>query len=643
MGVRSNFQVGVTARPLCAGVSVSYTMRPIAVIVHVFDDPASTKPNSVVVRSKSVRAIPLLKRVESGAQTALYALRGNLIFQVPSGKTKAPSGLDLLCFYDSYPTSLCASMLSTAEPSEAMTNRSVYVVGMGASAGGLEALQTLFRSLPRTGRLAFVAVTHLARDRESLLPEILARDTTMNVLAAQDGMSIEPDTIYLNQPNTILTLEGGKLRATEQTASTPVRNLVDLFFTSLAHDQHENAVGIILSGTGHDGTLGIKAIKANGGLTMAQVGDGAGVRHEGMPESAIASGLVDLALPVAEMAERLLEISRSDDLLEQLEADRQNKTRARLRICEILRERTGHDFSGYKENTFMRRIRRRMQVLKLSTLDAFIEALNKDPNEASLLFRDLLIGVTGFFRDSEAFDTLRGSVIPKLFAGKGARDMVRVWIPGCATGEEAYTVAMLLMEHAEHLKEAPQISVFATDIDEVALGVARSGRYPRALIRGIEPGRLERFFVLDGANYVVTRPLRDLCIFSSHNLIRDPPLSRMDMISCRNLLIYVGAALQGDVLSTFHYALRPGGYLFLGVSENIGKHADLFAPIDKKSRLYQRRDHAVTQISLPVSSQAQRGSRRQHRENRRLSRGTINCGGWSRATCSTALPRPSWL
>ena len=374
-------------------------------------------------------------------------------------------------------------------------------------------------------------------------------------------------------------------------------------------DCGEHAVGVVLSGSGADGVLGVKAIKENGGLTMAQTLDGSGPGFTGMPDSAIASGLIDFATPVEAMAARLVENAKAldgaeafikvqgdsesnapsrikdhRDLVEQASVD-QAWAEAKTTICSVLRARTGHDFSGYKTPTFLRRIHRRMRIRQCESLAAYLELLDTDPGEATLLFRDLLIKVTSFFRDAAAFEALEKLVIPRLFEGRDASDAVRVWVPGCATGEEVYSLGVLLREHMATLREPPRVTIFATDIDEKTLAVARAGRYPEALLTGLSDERRNRFFTSDsqaGQTFVVAKEIRDLCVFSAHSLLRDPPFSRMDLISCRNLLIYFGAEAQKQVMPILFYALQPRGYIFLGMSESIGRFSDKFVPVDKK-------------------------------------------------------------
>ena len=478
------------------------------------------------------------------------------------------------------------------------------VAGIGSSAGGVEALRALFQNMPADTGMAFILVSHLARDYHSLLPEIVARDSAMPVQTAEHGVAIAPNNVYVGPPNHILTVEEGALRLAPRPAGQ-LRNPIDVFLGSLAEAYGEAAVGILLSGSGSDGALGIKAIKERGGLTVAQGPDGRGPLHSDMPDAAIASGVVDIVSPVEEMAARLADYSRSFRVLEAKAAEEADDAAeaAELEryapIYRLLLRQVGHDFSGYKDKTFTRRVRRRMQVVGVTRLEDYIARLENDPDEINLLFRDLLISVTTFFRDPDAFEALAQLVIPKLLEGKRPADTVRVWVPGCATGEEVYSIAILLREQMDSMRQPPKVQVFATDIDETALGIARAARYPEALLESVSPARRKRFFVSDDVSYALQKEMRDMCIFSAHSVIRDPPFSRIDLISCRNLLIYLGTEFQAQVIPIFHFALRESGYLFLGTSENVTQHGDLFAPVDKKQRIFQRRDNAVAPVRFP--------------------------------------------
>ncbi|HVI28591.1 CheR family methyltransferase [Hansschlegelia sp.] len=479
------------------------------------------------------------------------------------------------------------------------------IVGIGASAGGIQALESFFRPFPAECGLAFVIVTHLSPERESLLHEIVARYSAMPVAVAQDGLRVEPGNIYVMPQNAILWIESGALRMRGLNAVHRERKPIDIFFAALAKDQGEYAVGVILSGGDGDGTLGVKAIKERGGLTLAQTADGTRPRHPAMPDSAISSGLIDFATPAEEMGEKLVAFERGLGMLDSMikagldETDRELQ-QAKEAIYAILREQASHDFSGYKTRTFLRRVRRRMQVVQVDTMAAYATRLSEDRAEVRNLFRDLLISVTNFFRDPGAYESLEALVVRPLFESRAPEDPIRVWVPGCATGEEAYSLAILMRERMAASGAKRHVQIFATDIDEPALSVARSGRYPETLLEGVAPARRERFFTQDGSSYVVNREVRDMCIFSSHSVIRDPPFSRMDMVSCRNLLIYFGPDVQERMLPTFHYALKTGGFLFLGTSEHIRKHGQLFATLDKKHRIFQSRDHPAAMLRLPT-------------------------------------------
>ena len=426
---------------------------------------------------------------------------------------------------------------------------SLPIVGIGASAGGVEALEQFFKSLPRNNGLAFVVVTHLPPDRESMLSEILGRATRMPVVNARDGEKVEAEHVYVLPPSAILTIREAHLQLRRTGPTDRERAPIDVFFNSLAEDQAEHAIGVVLSGGRHDGTLGLKAIKENGGLTIAQGSDVTRPRFAEMPSSAVAAGIVDLQLPVENIPERIIGYIRNWGAFET-----KPQGDALTSIHTLLRTRTGHDFSEYKERTFQRRVQRRMQVLQTRKLEDYAERLQNESDEVNALFRDLLIGVTDFFRDAAGFQALEGQV-PKLFEGKGADDEVRTWVAGCSTGEEAYSIAILLREYLEKLSTPPKVQIFATDIDETAMGVARAAQYPASVVKEVSPERLRRFFVHEAGTYRVVKELRDMCIFSSHSVIRDPPFSRLDLISCRNLLIYLKPSLQAQIIPLFHYSL----------------------------------------------------------------------------------------
>jgi len=481
------------------------------------------------------------------------------------------------------------------------------VVGIGASAGGVEALQGLFAEMPTDTGAAFVVITHVGPDRVSMLPEILARATAMPVEAAADGVAVQPNHVYVLPAHGVLGFSEGCLRMTPARPGMRERKPVDIFLSAIAKDKREFSAAIILSGADADGTLGVKAIKERGGMTMAQVADGHPPLNPDMPDAAISTGMIDFALPVGEMGARIAEFARGFSVLEGLtvaavrEDHGSDESAALSDIYALLRAQMGHDFSGYKTKTFLRRVQRRMQVTRADAIGTYVDFLRNDPKEVSALFRDLLINVTNFFRDADAFEALKVQVIPKLFEGRGAEDTVRIWVPGCATGEEVFSIAMLMREHIDQVRNVPRIQVFATDIDDRALSVARAARYPEALLDSVSAERRKRFFVADGGSYVVAKEIRDMCIFSPHSILRDPPFSRIDLVSCRNLLIYFGSDAQNQVIPTFRYALRPSGYLFLGTSEGISQFDDLFVPLDKKNRLFRARDDGGPPPRLPLA------------------------------------------
>jgi two-component system CheB/CheR fusion protein len=474
-----------------------------------------------------------------------------------------------------------------------MTNTPLSLVGIGASAGGIEAFHRFFEGMPADSGLAFVVVLHLTAGRKSMLPDILARWTTMRVTEAQDGEAVAANQVLVIPPGVVASLRDGHLSLYTTTSETVPAKIapIDVFFDSMAAALGEDAVGVVLSGTGHDGALGLKAIKARGGLTLAQGTNGTAPEYPGMPDSAVAAGAVDLHVAVEEMPGHIL-AARQARLATLREADQPilDIDRIRREISDVLRSRLGHDFSQYKLQTFLRRVQRRMQVLQLTSYADYIARLKVDREQVVLLFRDLLISVTSFFRDSETFAALEKDIIPGLFQGKDATSELRVWVPGCATGEEVYSLAMLLREHMDKLATRPKVQIFASDIDEVAIATARLGQYPATLLDGMPSERRSRFFVEGPGGCVVRQEARELCTFSAHSLVRDPPFSRIDLISCRNLLIYLDNDLQDRIIPIFHYALVPRGILVLGSSETIARHERLFSPLDRSNRIFIRQD-----------------------------------------------------
>ena len=472
------------------------------------------------------------------------------------------------------------------------STRSFFVVGIGASAGGVAALRRFFSHVEPHNDMAFVVIQHLSPQHESNLPALLQSQTTVPVTQVNEEVSIEPNHIYVIAPNKYLLMADGRIRVTQPEMMRGSHTSIDLFFRTLGDAYGKDAIAILLSGAGTDGTFGLRRIKEAGGFIIAE--DPSEAEYPEMPRSGINSGLVDLVLPVAEMADKLRGLRDGAQQLqlppEQDEVATSAVDEATLReILVLLRLRTGHDFTQYKRPTLMRRIARRMQVRELRDLGAYLSFLHGSPEELEALFRDVLITVTNFFRDGDCFEVLEQQVIPKLFEGKRADDQVRVWSVGCATGEEAYSLAMLLSEYASHLPEPPKLQVFATDIDERAIAEGRDSRYPATITLDVSPERIQRLFVKEGDRYKVRKELRETVLFAVHNVLRDPPFSRLDLISCRNLLIYLNREMQERILGIFHFALRLNGHLFLGNSESAETVPSLFMPIDKKRRIYARR------------------------------------------------------
>ena len=475
------------------------------------------------------------------------------------------------------------------------------IVGIGASAGGLAAFDAFFSGMApgSSPGIALVLVQHLAPDHESHLVDLVRRQTDLEVFEVTDGMKVERNRVYIIPPAKAMVLRDGRMRLLEPTQPRGQRLPIDFFFRSLAEEQGEKAICVVLSGTGSDGTLGVRAVRARGGLVLAQDPDT--TEYPGMPRSAIATGMVDHVLPANQMLDRLIGYvgHNSPDLRSTPESalDTPDEEAALGEIFHLLRGRSGHDFRHYKRNSIRRRIDRRMAVQQVERLEDYARYLFRVPEEIDALFADLLIGVTRFFRDSEAFGALEEKGISLLLREKSPESTLRVWVPGCSTGEEAYSIAILLREQVEETGLRSKIQVFATDIDARAIEVARAGRYPASISDDVSAGRLERFFTLekDGASYRIRKGIRDLLVFSEHDLVRDPPFSRLDLISCRNVLIYMGPELQKRVIPLFHYALNTDGVLFLGTSESVGEFDGLFQPLDRPAKLYQRKEDASAQ------------------------------------------------
>ncbi len=483
--------------------------------------------------------------------------------------------------------------------------RTRLVVGIGASAGGIDALKGFFSKMPADIGMAFVVVQHLDPSYDSSLPAIIAGYTSLPVHLAEDGMEVSQNQVYVIPPNATLTIKGGQLHLASPASPAARRVSVNTFLASLAEDQGENAVGIILSGFGSDGALGIAAVKEHGGLTLSQAEFDHHAKR-GMPLSAASGGFVDHVMAVEDMPKALLDYRHHRAICDSHKGPdgiRKDLPSQLATICAVLQSKLGRDFSDYKTGTLMRRIQRRMHVLRTDEVQDYIEQLRKQPQEAEMLFRELLISVTRFFRDRGAFEALEAKVILELLADPRATDPIRVWVVGCATGEEAYSVAILLKEALLRSECRRTVQIFATDVDDRAITVARAGLYLGSIASDMSAERLERNFDREDGSYRVAKDIREMCLFSVHDLVKDPAFSRIDLVCCRNLLIYFEPRLQQRVIATFHYALRPGRHLFLGSSEGVASQAHLFAPLDKRHRLYTRRDTAASiPAFLPLRS-----------------------------------------
>ncbi|HEX8566638.1 MAG TPA: PAS domain S-box protein [Pyrinomonadaceae bacterium] len=488
------------------------------------------------------------------------------------------------------------------------SKKDFLTVGIGASAGGVKALKEFFSKMPPDSGMAFAVVLHLSQTHESNLAAILGRETKMPVVQVTEAVKVEPNHVYVIPPAKGLEMIDGIVRVTKPQRSRGARVVIDRFFRTLADAYGASAVGIVLSGTGEDGTLGLKKIKEANGFAIVQEPKDA--EYDQMPINAMETGLVDWVLPIEQMPEKLLGLRKRSEELRLTEADdgviapELNDLTSLREILAVLRVRTGHDFSQYKHPTLLRRIARHLQIHELENMQAYVKLLRERPEEVDFLLANLLINVTNFFRNPDSFDVLESDIVPRMFAGKTANDQIRVWVSACATGEEAYSIGMLLCEYASRFDDVPKIQIFASDVDEEAIAFAREGLYGETSCeQDVSPARLRRFFTKEGNSFRVKKSLREMILFAPHNILRDPPFSKLDLISCRNLLIYLNREAQERVMSLFHFALQPNGFLFLGSSESAENLPLLFSPYDKKQRLYLRRptnpiDH--TALALPL-------------------------------------------
>jgi len=474
------------------------------------------------------------------------------------------------------------------------TTKPFIIVGIGASAGGLEALQEFVKLLPKKSGCAFILAQHLSPTYKSMMVDLLSRQTTKKIVEVQHGSLIEPEILYITPPNHDVTVQNGKLYLKPPLSQIGPKPSIDIFFESLARDQKENSVAIILSGTGSDGSHGVRAIKAEGGITIAQEPESA--KYDGMVISAINTGNIDFVLPVEQIVEEIHNITKYSHGDKKLDNNYEQKTNVFDNIFSFLKEKKGVDFKDYKISTIRRRLARRMAALKIIAISDYITYLKTNKDEVNALYQDILIGVTYFFRDTEAFESLRNSVTSMLENNK-EKQTIRIWIPGCSTGEEAYTIGILLHQTLGLRLIDYKIQIFATDIDDESLEMARKGRYPEASFQEIDNSILKKYFVRQGQHYHVIKTIRDMVIFSHHNINQDPPFLRLDMISCRNLLIYFNQKLQENIFPVFHYALNSKGILFLGKSESVGKFSTLFDVIDKKNKIYKSQITQTTTLS----------------------------------------------
>ncbi|MBV8674143.1 MAG: PAS domain-containing protein [Acidobacteriaceae bacterium] len=473
------------------------------------------------------------------------------------------------------------------------------IVGIGASAGGLEAFVAFLRALSPNLGMAYIFIPHLDPSRESAFSQILARETSMPVHTVTNDLQVERNNVYVIPPNRELTVSESKLRLSRREEPRSPNTTVDVFFRSLATDQGSNAIGVVLSGTASDGTLGLTAIKGEGGITFAQ--DPASAKYDGMPASAIASECVDFVMPPESIAEELARISQHPYVtgppMEPGDGTDRGVDMYMPQVFRLLRRVTKVDFSEYKPPTIGRRIQRRMALHKIEKLSDYVNLLHRDRAEVNALYQDLLINVTSFFRNPEAFDTLKQLVYPTILKNRNSALPIRIWVPGCSTGEETYSHAISLVEYLGEERTDVPIQIFGTDLSETAIARARAGLYKESIEADVSPVRLRRFFHKTESGYQISKTIRDLCIFSTQNVFSDPPFSRMDLVSCRNVMIYLSQSLQKRVIPIFHYALNPTGFLIIGSTEGLlGAGSELFEMADKKQKIYRKK-----LVSTPVT------------------------------------------
>jgi two-component system, chemotaxis family, CheB/CheR fusion protein len=493
---------------------------------------------------------------------------------------------------------VCLGDESQSSPAAEKPEATFPIVGIGASAGGLEALELFLENVPEDSGMAFIIVQHLDPTRKDMMVELLQRVTSLQVTQVVERLVVKPNYIYIIPPNKDMSIFHGMLHLFEPAEPRGLRLPIDYFFRSLADDQQDKSIGVILSGMGTDGTLGLGAIKEKGGVVFVQ--DPASAKYDSMPRSAIDAGLADVIATVEEMPLKIVSYLKHKPSIDRSEPDLPEKTQSSIeKVMILLRSKTGHDFSLYKKNTIFRRLERRMGIHKINNLTTYVRLLQENPQELELLYKELLIGVTNFFRDPEAWEQVKTEALPELI-DEGKIQALRAWVPGCATGEEAYTLAIVFKEMLELAKpgQEPKLQIFATDISGEAIKKAREAIYPANISADVSPERLEKFFVQVDNGFQVAKPIREMVIFAQQNFIMDPPFTKLDILSCRNLLIYLTQKLQKKIIPLMHYSLKPGGFLLLGNAETVGNYTNLFEPLPGKSRLYRRLEPTVQ--SAPV-------------------------------------------
>ena len=490
------------------------------------------------------------------------------------------------------------AVITEQNESESSQGAIFPIVGIGASAGGLEAIEQFLKHVPEDSGMAFVIVQHLDPTHKGIMVEIIQRVTSMKVMQVKDRQKVQPDCIYVIPPNKDMSILHGVLHLLEPTAPRGLRLPIDSFLRSLAEDQKQLSIGVILSGMGSDGTMGLRAIKEKAGVVLVQ--EPASAKFDGMPRSAIDAGLADFIAPAEELPEKIISYLKHAPLIVSPEPVLESKTQSGLEKAVILlRAQTGQDFSMYKKSTLYRRIERRMGIHQIDKIYTYVRYLQDNPQELEILFKELLIGVTNFFRDPEAWEQLKTKAVPALLSNWRAGKTLRAWTPGCSTGEEAYSLAIVIKEALEQVKfkGSFSIQIFATDLDREAIDKARQGAFPVNITADVSPERLKRHFIKEDHGYRISKEIREMVTFAPQNVIMDPPFTKLDVITCRNVLIYLTPEIQKKLIPLFHYSLNPGGILFLGSAETIGGFNQLFSPVDAKSRIYRR-----TETTLPAAS-----------------------------------------